>query len=124
MLREGIRNISVEGEGTIERILAGEFDISSYLIKYPASTFFMRVGVNPIPSLGINKDDILVVDKRAPISSGKLVVAVIDEQFVIRRVACRDGKIYLHMEKYNDSQIMTTSNEYIWGVVIAAIKST
>ena len=40
-----------------------EIDLNTYLVKYPETTFFTQVGNDSITTLGIYKNDILVVDR-------------------------------------------------------------
>jgi DNA polymerase V len=106
----------------IDDLIEWKVDLNTYLIKHPASTFFMRVGASSIPRLGICSGDLLIIDKRVPISNGKLVVAVVNGEFAIRRVIHKDDTDYLYSENDDEPPIEITSHGYIWGTIVAAIK--
>lgn len=57
----------------------------------PASTFFMRVEGSALESRGIYSGDILVVDKSVNPQHGHIVVAMVDDEFVVRQLVANNG---------------------------------
>ena len=64
--------------------LEGSLDLNSYLIKHPASTFFVRVSGESMVGAGIFNNDILVVDRSIKPSNGKVVIAVLEGQLTVK----------------------------------------
>ena len=83
----------------------GPLDLNEHLVRHPAATFFMRAGSDSQREVGIREGDLLVVDRAARPSPGKVVVAV------------RGGEI--RMERFRapaDEEELE-----IWGVITHAI---
>lgn len=57
----------------------------------PASTFFMRVEGSALESHGIFSGDILVVDKSVNPKHGHIVVAMVEDEFMVRQLHARNG---------------------------------
>ena len=59
-------------------------DLNDILIGHRQATLLMRVA-------GIDSGDLMLVDRAIPPSHGHVVIAVVDEEFVCRRL-CRQGR--------------------------------
>lgn len=73
-----------------EDFMDRNLDLHEHLVKHPAATFFMRM-----------KDDLLIVDRSIEARSAHMVVAVIEGEFVMKRLQKAD----------------TEKTIEIWGVV-------
>ena len=60
-------------------------DLNEQLIKNKAATFFMRVSGTSMINAGIGDGDIVIVDRSIKPVNGKIVIAVIDGEMLIRR---------------------------------------
>ena len=60
-------------------------DLNEQLIQNKPATFFMRVSGNSMINAGIFDDDIVIVDKSIKPQNGKIVIAVLDGELLIRR---------------------------------------
>jgi len=71
----------------------------------------------------IHSGDILVVDRSIEASSGKIVVAVINGEFTVKRFVIRDNAAYLMPEnpKYPALKVEAGSEFQVWGVVTYVI---
>jgi DNA polymerase V len=110
-------------EGDVENKL----DLNEYLIDHPVATFFVRVAGDSMIEAGIHENDILVVDKSLNPVDGKIVVAVINGEFTVKRLRYKKDKAYLVPENKNYSPIILASDKegdgsYIWGVVTSIIR--
>jgi DNA polymerase V len=56
------------------------------LIERPAATFFMTA-VGGSPDAGVGDGDLLIVDRAEPPAPGRVVVAVVAGEMVVRRLA-------------------------------------
>ena len=61
-------------------------DLNDLVVQHPAATYFVRADGDVCDrTTGIAPGDILVVDRALQPKPGKLVVAIIDGDFVIRK---------------------------------------
>ena len=60
--------------------------IDDYLIERPSSTVLVRVKGDSMQDAGILDGDLVVVEKRAAAQKGEIVVAIVDNQFTLKRL--------------------------------------
>ncbi|MDQ3908614.1 MAG: translesion error-prone DNA polymerase V autoproteolytic subunit [Acidobacteriota bacterium] len=103
----------------------GRIDLNRHLIKNYAATYFVRVSGDSMTGAGINDGDILVVDRSVEAADGRVVVACVNGEFLVKRLVERAGRVLLAPE--NDSYDELEINEHhdfeIWGVVTSVIHS-
>jgi len=61
-------------------------DLNEQLVRNKPATFFFRVNSDAMLGAGIHIGDTLIVDRSLPPSSGKVVVAVLNGEFLVRRL--------------------------------------
>lgn len=66
-------------------------DLNEQLIRHPSSTFFLRVSGDSMTGAGIHHGDLLVVDRSLEPCPGRVVVAVLDGAFTLKRLARHRG---------------------------------
>jgi len=82
-----------------EPYIAEYIDFNKYLISNPAATFFARSGGQSMLDAGIDKDDILVIDRSVTPKHRDIVMADLGNEFTIKRLhKFPDGRIELHSE--------------------------
>ncbi|HOC53274.1 MAG TPA: translesion error-prone DNA polymerase V autoproteolytic subunit [Caldisericia bacterium] len=98
-------------------------DLNDLVIKHPQATFFVRVSGNSMINAGIKDGDILVIDKSLEPVEGKIVIANVDGEFVLKRIRKKGGKLYLYPENsdFNPIEIKEGMECEIWGVVTYVI---
>ena len=100
-------------------------DLNEQLIRNKPATFFMRVSGNSMINAGIYDGDIIIVDRSIKPMNGKIVIAVIDGEMLIRRYERTINSLRLIPETTKLSPIEV--NEFcdfkIWGVVICVIRN-
>ena len=98
-------------------------DISSVLVRHPASTFFLRASGDSMIGAGINSGDLLVVDRSAEPANGRIVIAALDGELTVKRLVRKCGRVILVPENPDYSPIDITDREYVhvWGVVAYVI---
>lgn len=98
-------------------------DLNELLIKHPTATFFVRVEGQSMINAGIKSGDILIVDRSLSPSSGHVVIAVLNGDFLVKKLHKRGNQTWLLPEnpKYQPMQITDESNFEIWGVVTSVI---
>ena len=92
-------------------------DLNEQLVKNKPATFFMKVKGG--------SGDIVIVDRSLVAKSGKIIIAVIDGEMLIRRYEKSINKIRLVAE--SETILPIEINEFqsfeIWGVVTYVIKN-
>jgi len=73
-------------------------NLHEHLVTNPPATFFMRMGTDELATLGLFRDDILVVDRSLEPRDGDVVVGVLDGEFVVRE--------YLTLDLSGDAKII------------------
>jgi len=94
-------------------------NLNDYLVLHPQATFFMRVKGDAMTGAGIHDGDLLVVDRSLEPVSGRVVVAALDGELVIRRLQHNRGRIMLKSENpaCRDTAVNEECELTIWGVV-------
>lgn len=100
-------------------------DLNEQLIRNKPATFFMRVTGNSMINASIHDGDIVIVDRSIKPQSGKIVIAVINGEMLIRRLEKTMNKIRLIPEtpKLSPIEITEFCDLQIWGVVTYIIKA-
>lgn len=97
-------------------------DLNEQLVRNKPATFFMRVNSNAMKGDGIYQGDVVIVDRSLEAKNGKVVIAIVNGELLIRRLEINNGKARLvpasqlasiDMEAYTD--------KCIWGVVTYVI---
>jgi len=99
-------------------------DLNEQLVRNKPATFFMRVRGDAMVGAGIHDGDIVIVDRSLKAVSGKVVIATLNGEMLIRRLEKTFNKIRLLPEtnKLSPIDVDTSANEFaIWGVVTYAI---
>ncbi|MCH9630714.1 MAG: Protein UmuD [Chlamydiia bacterium] len=96
-----------------------KLDLNELLIKNKAATFFVKVEGMSMENAHIFHDDILVVDRSLTAKSGQIIVAVLENEFTVKRILFKEGLHYLVPE--NPQFPLIKVDDYpdfqIWGVV-------
>jgi DNA polymerase V len=99
-------------------------DLNEQLVKNKPATFFMRVNSDAMTGAGIFLGDVVIVDRSLSAVNGKVVIAVVDGEMLIRRLDMANGKILLTPAGSKLSPIEVTNRSLdIWGVVTYVIHS-
>lgn len=103
---------------------SGRLDLNDILIRNPQASFLMRAGTDAMREAGIEHDDLLVVDRAVEAQHGHVVIAVVGDGFVCRRLACRDGLALCATDPTVADIVPRDGEELrIWGVVTTIVKS-
>ena len=70
-------------------------DLNEQLIRNKPATFFMKVSGNSMVNAGIFNGDIAIVDKSVQPTNGKIVIAIVDGEMLIRRYEKTFNKLLL-----------------------------
>jgi DNA polymerase V len=94
------------------------------MIENPSATFFVRVAGESMKDIGITDGDILVVDRSIESWGNRIVVAVIDSEFTIKRFTTQNETVVLEAENpdYPAIKITPEMDFSVWGVVSWTLK--
>lgn len=98
-------------------------DLNELVVEHPAATYFVQVQGHSMKNAGIFTEDILVVDRSVHYKTNSIVVAVVDGEFTVKRIATMNGKQFLIAEnsEYNPIELKDGMKVEIWGVVTFVI---
>jgi DNA polymerase V len=99
-------------------------DLTKLLIPHPACTFLVKSGGLSMKDAGIDDGDLLVVDRYMKPEHKSIVVAVLDNDFTVKYLFKRGGRIKLQAANptFPDISIGDGQTLEIWGVVTCSIK--
>ncbi len=106
-----------------EDYIEKRLDLNEYLVKHPAATFYVRVEGDSMIGAGIQSGDILIVDRSLEPAHNKIIVAIVDGEFTVKRLLFRGKRIILAPENdnYEDLEITDGIDFAVWGVVTSVI---
>ena len=99
-------------------------DLNEELIRNKPATFFMRVNSDALNESGIYKEDVVVVDRSLKAASGKVIIAILNGEMLIRRFENNNNKVRLLADsnKLAPINIDASCGEFaVWGVVTYVI---
>ena len=103
-------------------------DMNEYLIRNEGSTFVVKANSLSMFDAGIDIDDPLIVDRSITAKSGDIVIALIDNDFTVKRLMIdkqfNPPKVWLKAENkdYQNIYIEEGQQLEIWGVVTFNLK--
>lgn len=98
-------------------------DLNKKLITNKSATFLARAVGDSMKGAGIFSGDILIVDRSIKPVSGKVVVASLNGELVVKRYRTIDGRAFLLSENKAFEPIALGDDHdlIIWGVVVHCI---
>ena len=105
---------SPAGDHTRKRI-----DLNEHLIRNKEATFIFRVKGDSMSGIGIYEGDELLVDRSIEPKHGNIVLAVLNDDYTVKRLYRRGGVVKLIAENPLYPPIVVKDGEelVIWGVV-------
>lgn len=121
----------------IEKVAAGfpspaqdyidrSLDMNEHLIKNEEATFIVRVASLSMLNAGIDVDDELIVDRSLDAKHNDIVIALIDNDFTVKRLMIDETGKWLKAEnpEYKNIYLSDGQELIIWGVVTYILKNT
>lgn len=98
-------------------------DLNEQLIKNKPATYFFRMHSDAMIDAGILPRDILIVDRSLPAVSGKIIVAALNGELLVRRYqqVMNITSLLAANERYGAIQVNELTNFRTWGVVTYVI---
>ena len=98
----------------------GIIDLNEALVKNKQTTFFLRVNCNAVKDSGIQKGDVVIVDRSLAPGDGKVVIAHVAGELLIRKLLIIDKRMHLLGDRLAPL-VLDQGEVYIWGVVTYVI---
>ncbi|HEY1017685.1 MAG TPA: translesion error-prone DNA polymerase V autoproteolytic subunit [Sediminibacterium sp.] len=100
-------------------------DLNEQLIRNKPATFFFRMNSDAMTEAGIFSGDVLIVDRSIKAVNGKIIVAILNGELLVRRLQVHIKGVTLLAEnkKYGNITVDEFSNYAAWGVVIHSIRT-
>jgi DNA polymerase V len=94
-------------------------DLNDHLIRNKEATFLFRVKGDSMSGIGIYEGDTLVVDRSAEPKHNSIVLAILNNEFTVKRLYRRGGVVKLVAENpiYPPRVIKPEEELTVWGVV-------
>jgi len=98
-------------------------DLNEQLILNKPATFFFRMNGDAMVNAGIQSGDVLIVDRSIKAANGKIIIAAINGDLVVRRYQQTINRITLIAEnqKYGNIELGEFTEYTSWGVVTCVI---
>lgn len=98
-------------------------DLNEQLIKNKPATYFFRMKGDAMKDAGIFDNDVLIVDRSLKLAEGKIIVAVLNGELLVRRFHKNFSSAFLIPEnsRYKNINLAEFSDFALWGVVTYVI---
>lgn len=99
-------------------------DLNDYLVRNKPATFMFTVKGDSMTGASIEEGDKVVVDRAQHPKHGDIVVAVVDGEYLIKRLFKHMGRVELRPENSDYPSIVfhDGSTLMVWGVVVGVVR--
>jgi len=99
-------------------------DFNELLIRNPSATFAVRLEGESMTGVGLLPGDIAIVDRSISPKHGDIVLALLDNEFTVKRLHQMDGRVQLKAENaaFPDIKIAEGQSFEIWGVITSSVR--
>lgn len=105
-----------------EEELADVINFDEYLTPNKESSYIMYVKSNSMKDAGIVDGDMVIVERRHNYKPGQIVIAAIDDEFVMKYLRKKNGQYYLESANPTDPPLYPTEKLNIEAVVTAVVR--
>ena len=98
-------------------------DLNEQLVKNKPATYFFRMKSDAMREAGIFDGDVLIVDRSEKLANGKVIVAVLNGELLVRRFHKNFSSAFLIPEnsRYKSINLGEFTEFTVWGVVTYVI---
>lgn len=99
-------------------------DLNEQLINNKPATYFFKMNSNAMIGASIDVGDILIVDRSLKAVNGKIILAIVEGELLVRRIMKNFNSTVLIAEnkKFSDIQLSVfDERSNVWGVVTYVI---
>jgi len=108
--------VNAGSQGHADDYVDEMLDLSKFLVKRPASTFFVRVEGESMIDAAIHPGDLLVVDRSVEPRHRDIVIAIVDGEFTVKSLYKKPN---LRLVSHNRNKPTEIDEPFeVWGVVL------
>ncbi|MBI1343068.1 MAG: translesion error-prone DNA polymerase V autoproteolytic subunit [Terrimonas sp.] len=98
-------------------------DLNEQLVRNKPATFFFRMKGDAMQEAGIFDGDTLIVDRSLKLANGKVIVAILNGELLVRRFHKNFTSAFLVPDnlRYKPINLSEFSDFTVWGVVVYCI---
>ncbi|HEY0433192.1 MAG TPA: translesion error-prone DNA polymerase V autoproteolytic subunit [Chitinophagaceae bacterium] len=98
-------------------------ELNEQLIRNKPATFFFRMKGDAMTGGGIFDGDILIVDRSLKLADGKVIIAILNGELLVRRFHKNFSSAFLipENERFKPINLAEFSEFALWGVVVYSI---
>jgi DNA polymerase V len=98
-------------------------DLNEQLVKNKPATFFFRMKGDAMIGVGIFDNDVLIIDRSLKLANGKIIVAILNGELLVRRFHKNFTSAFLVPEnnRLKPINLAEFSDFVVWGVVTYVI---
>lgn len=102
----------------------GRLSLDEILIRHPQAAFMMRIAGDSMREAGVCDGDLALIDRALGASHGQVVIAIVNDEFVCRRLVRRGAQVRLESAGGAGPDWVPGDGEelQIWGVVTHVIR--
>ena len=122
--QDQIRTANATGFGAAaDDYMERGIDLNEQLIRNKPATFFFRMKGDAMKEAGMFDGDILVVDRSIKLVNGKVIVAILNGELLVRRFHKNFSAAFLiaENERFKNINLAEFTNFSVWGVVTYVI---
>ncbi|MFN0038110.1 MAG: LexA family protein [Burkholderiales bacterium] len=97
--------------------------IDEHLVPHPSKTVLITVKGDSMIDAGIHPGDVVVVEKRSSANVGDIVIAILDNEFTLKRLDREKGRVVLRPQNKAYPVIRPRGELEIFGVVVGQFRT-
>ena len=100
-------------------------DLNEHLVRNKPATYFFKMKGDAMQQAGIFDGDVLIVDRSLKLVNGKIIVAILNGELLVRRYHQNFSSAFLipDNDRYKPINLNEFTDFKMWGVVIHSIHS-
>lgn len=112
-------NVSAGFPSPADDYIDSQLDLNEYLINNQPATFLVRVRGDSMTGAGINEGDILIVDRSVEPQNNKIVIGILNDEFVVKKLQISNNRYRLLPcnDNYEPIDVTDDTDFQVWGVV-------
>jgi DNA polymerase V len=122
--QQQVRSANATGFGAAaDDYMERGIDLNEELIRNKPATYFFRMKGDAMKEAGIFDGDVLIVDRSVPLANGRVIVAVLNGELLVRRFHKNFSSAFLIPEnsRYKAINLAEFNDFTVWGVVTYTI---
>jgi DNA polymerase V len=98
-------------------------DLNEQLIKNKPATYFLRMKGDAMRDAGVFDSDVLIVDRSVKLTEGRIIVALLNGELLVRRFHKNFSSAFLVPEnsRYKPINLAEFNDFKVWGIVTYVI---